>query len=837
MKTKLTNIGKLKAEIAETLPISKVAEDVLEVDLLHAGVQQKGCCPLHQEDTPSFYVNDSKGEGGLFHCFGCKQGGDAITLVQSAKNIGFVEALELLAEHAGLDLSKYQRPLTEEEQKQEAMRSAAETWISALPLATDASTDRIGEDIADRLGIGWSDGPPEGAPLPDYLFKGIIFPYRSPSGKLVGWKCRAYGEEKKHFAVPRDAEIYEPTLFGIQEARAHISNGTIVVVEGEFDCAVCHEAGFENVVATGGSAFTQQHMDLLEGLKIQRVIFAFDGDEGGRTGLDSVTSRYWDADVQVLVAELPEGEDPEDVIKEGIEGVFRFADILNGAKHALEWLLWQEWQSKPRTSLSEKFDFLEWIRQNYGSRLDNAAGSLVAQEVAKWMGLSESEVLDQFRVEKADLQDTDSERVLLSRSMSDQAYFLDLRRKISTTDFFMVRHQRLWQALEAMLAEGLEFDVTTVKQIASEHGVDPNYVDQVAGTGTTNLGHHEERVSDLAVRREAQASADRFRERIADLGVDSTQAIGDLTLRVTNKALGHSKRGAQQIGDQVDHAMETLHGRMRNPTGIHGLDLGSQFPVFTASLQGFQPGRLVLIAAASGVGKSTLSLQLAGSLAIHQSVPVDFVSLEMEEDELLFKLAAHLTGINGMAITGGTLSDQEAKAVEQAMAKIKKAPLRLWAPDDITPSEFQLFARESVLERRTEVLFLDYAQLVAPEPGMERESNYDQLGFLGRISKMKVARAMGVTVVFAAQLKREAADKERPTKEDVGDSYNLARTADVFLILKENHDSTTVDFWIDKNRQGPNNILMPLIFDKASQTFYEGKGAHVPDYRIKVSAV
>jgi replicative DNA helicase len=98
---------------------------------------------------------------------------------------------------------------------------------------------------------------------------------------------------------------------------------------------------------------------------------------------------------------------------------------------------------------------------------------------------------------------------------------------------------------------------------------------------------------------------------------------------------------------------------------------------------------------------------------------------------------------------------------------------------------------------------------------------------------MKVARAMDTTVICCAQLRRDAASKERPTREDMGDSYQLVRDADVILILKENEGSSTVDLWIDKNRQGPGSVLIPTVFERESQTFREAHNAsRVPDYRI-----
>ncbi len=107
---RLVNTDKLKADLAAALSISQVAERLCDVELVPAGHQSKGACPLHGEDTPSFYVNDGK---GVFHCFGCKAGGDTISLVQAVHHVDYRDALVLLAGAAGIDITVFERPATD----------------------------------------------------------------------------------------------------------------------------------------------------------------------------------------------------------------------------------------------------------------------------------------------------------------------------------------------------------------------------------------------------------------------------------------------------------------------------------------------------------------------------------------------------------------------------------------------------------------------------------------------------------------------------------------------------------------------------------------------------
>lgn len=841
MSTRLVNTEKLKNLIIEELPIDEVAERLCDVELQDSGIQKKGLCPIHGEDTPSFYCHPGK---NLYHCFGCKEGGDGIDLVRKVRHLGYYDALYLLAEEAGVDIEQFERPLTEEEKHREAISAWCEEWLAQavddmcnVAALGKARFDNVG--LIREFGVGKSHKRPTGAPKGVHdlerneLFNNtIVFPYRTPGGRLVGWKSRSGdGETKQMYGTSRDFPLTAPALFGLHVARDYIEDGRLYVVEGEYDCLAMHEAGIRNVAALGGSAFTDDHYQLLQDLNLREVVFLLDADEGGEKAALLLAERYWEGKPQIKLATLPEGMDPEDAIKGQLGDPALVQNAIAFAKHALEYIMWREWTSKPRNDMSAKLEFVEWVREHFGKKLVPPVSDIVAQEIAKWMGLPDVEVLDLVRTDASQLQAVDSERIVLGRCIRDQGYYTDLRKRFRRDDFFKMRHRRVWEALEQILVDNLEFEVTTIKQRADEIGVDPSYIEELAQHGESNMAWHEDRILDLSVRRTARDAADRFRELIADVSVDSTMVIGDLTQRVAEKALG-TRPGLSPISEQTDRAMETLHERMANPTAIHGIDLGSQLPETTRTLQGMQQRRFALMAAASGVGKTTICAQIATNISIYESIPADFISLEMDEVELLFKIASHMTQIPAEKISGGSLDDSEAKLVEMALARVRKSPLRIYAPDGMTTNEFILYARESVMERRTELFVVDYVQLISPDPGQERLDSYTLYGNFGREAKMRVARAMDTSVLAVAQLNRAAAEKERPTKEDMGDSYDLVRHADVIMLIKKN-EGKTHDFWIEKNRQGRGNKLVPLVFDEEKQTLYEATAPKEPTYLVR----
>jgi len=833
VRSRLINIDGLKSELREAITLSQVAEG-LGIELVAAGDQWQALCPLHQENTPSFYISDAK---GLYHCFGCKEGGDGIDLVQRLRHCDFVEALYWLAGEADVDIEKYERPLTEAELQQERFRGWCEKWLS-LPLMPPS---RISHVMASRFGVSKAGGTPWSFPgmssapayISDkpYLFNGVILPWRMPSGRLVGWRVREYpGDPKDVISTPNDFPLGKitDTLFGIQLAREHIADGSLIVVEGEYDCIAMHEAGYPNTVAMGGSSITQGQMDLLEQLHVRQVIVVFDGDDAGRLAAKVLAERVWQHNIQVRIGICPDGEDPESMVTRSDISMWQ---VLADARHALEHLLRIEWAARDRGTLSSKLEFVHWIRSTYGGKLRSADESLVLAEVAKWLQIPEMEVRDFVRSSDTALVVHDSERVLLGAACRERSTFVWLRSQLMQQDFHMLKHQRLWQALSDMLIDGQDFDLITIENRAD--GLPAGYIRDLVSLPGANLDWHKDQVADLSLRRSARDDALAFKDRITDLSTPAELMVGELTHRVTTKALRKYSAVVRQLPEQVDDAMGELHQRMRNPDGVHGLSLSTQYPGTTRTLQGLQSKRLVLLSAISGMGKSSMLITWAGAIAIQQSIPLDFISLEMDEFEILYKLAAHMTGVDSMKITGGALDDNEARLVERAMDRIRKSPLHVWTPDGLTGTEFLLYARESVMQRQTRAFFLDYIQLVDPESGQERESGYKLYGDFGRLMKMKVARGMDVACVCCAQLNRGASVKERPTKEDIGDSYALVRHSDVVMVLTGEEDSSTMDLWIDKNRQGPGGVLIPIRFDKPISTFSEVDGGTLtPDYLV-----
>ncbi|WP_016697767.1 DNA primase [Actinoalloteichus spitiensis] len=346
------------SDIAEVRDRSRIDEVIGEyVELRRAGAGAlKGLCPFHDEKTPSFNVRPNH---GTFHCFGCGEGGDAISFLMKHDHLGFVEAVERLADRIGYRLTyegggtTVQRDRGTRSRLIEAHRAAAEFYAEQLrtPDALAAreflATRGFDEEAATRFGCGFAPAgwdtltkhllgrgfaleelykaqlSREGRRGPiDRFHRRLLWPIREISGDVVGFGARRIFDEdpiQAKYVNTSESPIYKKSqvLFGLDLARREIARRRqAVVVEGYTDVMAMHLAGVPTAVASCGTAFGEDHIAVLRRLLMDddafrgEVIYTFDGDEAGK----KAALRAFDEDqrftTQTYIAVAPEGMDP-----------------------------------------------------------------------------------------------------------------------------------------------------------------------------------------------------------------------------------------------------------------------------------------------------------------------------------------------------------------------------------------------------------------------------------------------------------------------------------------------------------------------------------------------
>jgi len=357
------------------------------VPLKKAGRGYVGLCPFHVEKSPSFHVD---AERRTYKCFGCGEGGDAFTWLEKREGLTPAEALNTLAERAGVPLSRR----APEERKQEdrllqandaatfyfrqALRGTPRgKWVAeylAKRGITQESIDAFGigyaPDQRDSLLLylrkkGYSEDEAVAAGLVTRNDRGLwdrfrdrlIVPIRDRRGRAIAFGGRALRDDQQGKYVNSNQTLLfnkSATLYGLDKASAAIrKEGTAVIVEGYFDTIACHQAGFTNVVASMGTALTEDQYRVLNDMKIEKAIVAFDGDAAGQRSAESrgrellsALSRFGSGagggrlgtrtGLSLFVTVLPEGLDPDDVARKEPEVLRR---LLAEAKPLLEFLI------------------------------------------------------------------------------------------------------------------------------------------------------------------------------------------------------------------------------------------------------------------------------------------------------------------------------------------------------------------------------------------------------------------------------------------------------------------------------------------------------------------
>ena len=320
------------------------------VPLRKQGREWVGLCPFHQEKTPSFSVNEGKQS---WYCFGCGRGGDLFSFVEEYEKVEFRQALEMLAEQAGVELrerSGAERQRSELRKRLLGLLALAQRYYDYVLHETPAGAPGrklleergVSTEIARTFGLGYAPG---GQSLAGYLRRRrhdqrdaieaglvrrdgqdffqqrVLIPIRDESGRPLAFTGRTItaGEPRKYVNTPA-TPIYDKSrvLFGLDLARRSIEEqGFATVMEGQFDVIAAHEFGVTTAVASSGTALTQEQVRILHRFT-DDVVLVFDNDRAGRAATDKAVRVALDAGMRTRVLRLDgEAKDPDEFLRQG----------------------------------------------------------------------------------------------------------------------------------------------------------------------------------------------------------------------------------------------------------------------------------------------------------------------------------------------------------------------------------------------------------------------------------------------------------------------------------------------------------------------------------------
>jgi DNA primase len=341
--------------VRDAVPIDAVVSEYLQLRNAGGG-NLKGLCPFHDEKSPSFHVSTAK---GLYHCFGCQEGGDTVDFIMKIDHLSFAETIERLASQAGITLRYEEGGYTPGRQQGERTRLVEAHKVAAQFYAEqlDGPEAAIGrtflaergfeQNAAQHFGVGYSPAgwdhltrflrgrgfsdrelilsglSQDGRRGPIDRFRGrLMWPIRDISGEVVGFGARKLRDDDngpKYLNTP-ETPIYRKSqvLYGIDLAKKEIAKTSrAVVVEGYTDVMACHLAGVTTAIATCGTAFGEGHIKILRRLLMDNsgseVVFTFDGDAAGQKAALRAFEDDQKFAAETSIAITPGGMDPCDL--------------------------------------------------------------------------------------------------------------------------------------------------------------------------------------------------------------------------------------------------------------------------------------------------------------------------------------------------------------------------------------------------------------------------------------------------------------------------------------------------------------------------------------------
>ncbi|MBL7214562.1 MAG: DNA primase [Phycisphaerae bacterium] len=444
------------------------ANDIADVISEHLKLEKKGkemvgLCPFHTDHKPSLYVNPSK---QIFKCFACGAGGDVLKFVQMKENLTFPQAVERLAQRAGIRLEPVQSRRDDsqdsgldtatlakinmwtlnhwianlwDEQKGGTARQyleqrkisveTAKTW--QLGLAVDAWDDLVAKATEKKaaakslIRAGLAVEKERGGCY-DKFRNRLMFPIIDVTGRVIGFGGRTLADDPAKYMNSPATALFDKShsLYGLDRARQAISDtGTAIVAEGYTDVIMAHQFGIHNVVAALGTSLTNGHARILKRYA-KRIVLLFDSDIAGKSAANRALEICLGEKVAVQLAFVPEGKDPCDYLLEA--GTDAFKTVIDAAEDVLEfkWKILEE-QLQKGENLSDRTEairqFLQTAAAAFESRkMDSISRTVVLSRLGELLKSPPSRIEEEIAKIQRQRQRTARNESTGTSSMSEE---------------------------------------------------------------------------------------------------------------------------------------------------------------------------------------------------------------------------------------------------------------------------------------------------------------------------------------------------------------------------------------------------------------------------------
>ena len=502
------------------------------VPLKRKGNKYWGCCPFHNEKTPSFSVSPEK---GFFYCFGCHAGGNVFKFISLAENISYFEAVKLQAERLGIEMPRSKKNKSREQIEREQQEKllvnintlSKDFFHNCLVMTTYGKTGRkylesrgISKETIEDFSLGFAPDSwdalskalinkkgmkaeklveaglsiphKNGKSVYDKFRNRVMIPIADLYGRIVAFGGRILDESKSNiqnedFKVPKylnspETPIFNKghLLFGLNKAAQEIRKQDFaIIVEGYMDVISVYSAGIKNVVASLGTAFTEEQAKLLTRYT-RKIYFCYDSDEAGQKATIRALPIILKTGAEVRVIIIPDGKDPDEYIKK--HGVESFKELISKALSIFNYRLNYVLSHNEHTSSEGKINVLRQLMPILNSVKDLARKSEYIKQIARMLVMSEDVVNAELNnnLRRENIQETkilkqvknnaqvDAGRKILRMAWLETDTFLYIKSILPAEVFDPVHQEIMIYLKKCMDNQKIPNDLTAAEELSDE---------------------------------------------------------------------------------------------------------------------------------------------------------------------------------------------------------------------------------------------------------------------------------------------------------------------------------------------------------------------------------
>jgi len=473
------------------------------VHLKPAGKGFKGLCPFHEEKTPSFMVSPEK---QLFHCFGCGEGGNVFTFIMKYEKVTFFEAVKMLAKKAGVALpvnEKRENILSKQKERLYNINNLAKNYYQKYLFQTfkgkkiinylkkrginDGTIEKynlgyapVGWDTLTKLlrGKGYSYEELIKAGLTkktktegkyyDCFRERVMFPILNLAGKIIGFGGRVLDDSLPKYINSPETLIYNKgsNLYSLNFAKDDIrKKNYIIIVEGYTDVLITQQYGFNNVVASLGTALTIKQIKLIKRFT-DEVLIAYDADLAGNMATLRSLNLLVKSGLEVKVIDLPQGDDPADFLNK--KGRQSFQNLIDKSLSLIDYNLKLLYLKYGFQSVEGKVKIIKEILPSLGLIETDNELTIQIKKISKKLKLPESSIRTDFRKYKRGLKgftpsfinpdsepgNIKAEKILIGCMLENTEIAGKVLKRLKVDDFSVLLHRQIVSAIKNILKEG-----------------------------------------------------------------------------------------------------------------------------------------------------------------------------------------------------------------------------------------------------------------------------------------------------------------------------------------------------------------------------------------------